>query len=70
MSTLSRKRPLSTTTGLGSFRVLLPAAAEVDGVTDRLSAVGHDVRRNGAGLTVDDPWGNTVSVTVAASSAA
>lgn len=60
----------SSSAGLGSFQVLLPTAAEVDDVADRLSAAGYSAQRNGPGLTVDDPWGNTVSVTVAAPSAA
>ena len=62
--------PRRTASGLGSFRVLLPTAAKVDAVAERLALAGHDVQRDGTGLTVDDPWGNTVSVAAAPSRAA
>lgn len=59
-------RTRSTSVGLGWFQVLLPTVADVDALADRLDSAGHSFTRSGPGLAVDDPWGNTVSVTVAA----
>jgi catechol 2,3-dioxygenase len=44
------------------WRIVLTAEADVDAVASSLEAAGRAVRRNGAGVTADDPWGTTLRV--------
>jgi catechol 2,3-dioxygenase len=55
----------STTAGLGSFSVLVPTGSEIDALGERLSAAGLRHERTADGLTVTDPWGNRVLVSIA-----
>lgn len=57
----------SATTGLGSFHVLLPGADELEDLAQRLATAGHDIVRTATSLSVDDPWGNTVTLALAPS---
>ncbi|QGQ18961.1 VOC family protein [Cellulomonas sp. JZ18] len=55
----------STTAGLGSFSVLAATAGEIDALAERLTAAGLAHERTAAGLSVADPWGTEVLVSVA-----
>lgn len=55
----------STTTGLATFTVVLPTAAELTAATDRLEAAGHAVEAGEGTVTVRDPWGTVVTLAVA-----
>jgi catechol 2,3-dioxygenase len=44
------------------WRIVLPAEADVDAVAASLEAAGRAVRRDGGGVTADDPWGTTLRV--------
>jgi len=52
--------------GLRSFIVELPSAAAREQVQARLSAAGVPMRQQDGALAVDDLWGNTILLTVAA----
>jgi catechol 2,3-dioxygenase len=52
--------------GLRSFIVELPSAAAREQVVARLSAAGVPTRQQEGALSVDDPWGDTILLTVAA----
>lgn len=54
----------ATTAGLGSFSVLAPTDREVDALAERLSAAGVPHEQTTGGLSVADPWGNRVLVSV------
>jgi catechol 2,3-dioxygenase len=48
--------------GLARLEVVVPGAAEVDGVEDRARAAGAAAERDGEGLRLRDPSGNRVLV--------
>ena len=53
--------------GLRAFVVELPDAAALEQVRQRIAAAGLTAREQAGALAVDDPWGNTVVLTVALS---
>ena len=57
----------SASLGLGSFSVVLPTQADIDDAAQRLTNAGVAFERTDAGLTVADPWGNVVQLSLAAS---
>jgi catechol 2,3-dioxygenase len=56
-------RPASL--GLGSLEITLPNAAELAAVADRLDTAGLAHERTDAAITVLDPWGTPVHLTIA-----
>lgn len=57
------RRP-STSAGLRHWTVLLPGAADVDGVRQRVEAAGLEVTPRDDGFLVEDPWGTAVVIGV------
>jgi catechol-2,3-dioxygenase len=55
----------AATLGLASFDVVLTSAAEMDAAAVRLDNSGIAYDREGDSLSVADPWGNSVRLTVA-----
>lgn len=51
--------------GLGRVDIVLPDADALGAVGERLDHYGHAVRDDGAGLGVDDPWGNALRLRAA-----
>jgi catechol 2,3-dioxygenase len=51
--------------GLRSFVVVLPSAAALEQVHARVTAAGVPARQQAGALAVDDPWRNTILLTVA-----
>ncbi|WP_168916584.1 VOC family protein [Microcella flavibacter] len=51
--------------GLGRVDIVLPDADALGAVGERLGHYGHAVRDDGAGLGVDDPWGNALRLSAA-----
>lgn len=56
--------PRTPALGLGQVSVLLPDADDLGALRERLHDGGVDVRDDGAGLSFDDPWRNTVHAAV------
>ncbi|MGO4689805.1 VOC family protein [Glaciibacter sp. 2TAF33] len=54
------------TLGLAEFAVLLPDAGELEAAATRLDGARITYERGDSSLTVGDPWGNAVRLTVAA----
>lgn len=57
--------PRSTEVGLGAVTVVLPDAASVDVVADRLADAGVTTGIIPDGIRADDPWGNTIRLVAA-----
>jgi len=55
----------TTEIGLGAISVVLPDVADVETVSARVSAAGHDVAPIDGGVRTTDPWGNVVRITAA-----
>lgn len=53
----------SSKLGLGSFTVQLGSANELAALEARLAAAGTQYRMTGHAVVVQDPWGNTVTLT-------
>ena len=57
------RRPLAL--GLGQVEIVVPSVGEVAAVNERLTRFGMQTRDDGQSVTVNDPWDNTVKITVA-----
>lgn len=53
------------TLGLGQVSLLVPTADDLGALDERMSHSGLQTRHDGATLSFDDPWANTIRVTVA-----
>ena len=56
-----RRQP---TLGLGEVAIELDSKEEVDALSERLSDFDLSIRDDGARVSVDDPWGNLLTVSV------
>jgi catechol 2,3-dioxygenase len=53
------------TLGLGRVDILLPTPDDLGALDERMSHYGIGTRHDGQTLSLDDPWGNSIRVTVA-----
>jgi len=55
----------SRTLGLGQVDILVPTADDLGALDERMSHFGIGTRDDGQTLSLDDPWGNSIRVSVA-----
>ncbi|MFC6234422.1 VOC family protein [Leucobacter soli] len=51
-------------TGLGALTIAVPDEEAVDRIAERLEAAGHSYERSSTGLSTEDPWGNSVNISL------
>lgn len=52
------------TLGLASYQIFVPEQKNLEQLAERLKAANHEYVSDANGLRFDDPWGNTIVVTV------
>src|SRR5690606_41562484 len=56
--------PRAAGLGLGDVAITVPGRADLDALAARLGAIGLPLADDGRCVTVDDPWGTQVTVSV------
>lgn len=55
------------TLGLGRVEIQVPSSDDLGALAERMSYVGLETRDDGKTVSIDDPWGNLITVEVAGS---